>query len=115
MFTNYTWLADAPPRSVALAGPARARDVYTGIDCFGRGTYGGGGFEGLRAALEVALRAGTSVALFAPSWTWENLAARGTDESAWAAAEQKLWLDCVAPGSGAGEFALPRRAVQVPL
>ena len=38
-----------------------------GVDVFGRGTYGGGGMA-CAAAAQVALRAGTSLALFAPGW-----------------------------------------------
>lgn len=35
IFTNYTWKEKAVGESVALAGP-RNRDVYTGIDIWGR-------------------------------------------------------------------------------
>jgi hypothetical protein len=118
LFTNYTWRTEQPLASAARAG-ARRWDVYTGVDVFGRGTYGGGGWavhavrytrfsvllahwpygvcvplpfiHGLRRvsvsvwggagwggqALDVIAEAGTSVALFAPGWTWEVEAGHG--------------------------------------
>ncbi|KAF9384537.1 hypothetical protein BGX21_001275 [Mortierella sp. AD011] len=71
IFTNYTWKEPAVGESVALAGP-RSRDVYTGIDVWGRNTFGGGGYNSYKA-LEVIQREGTSCALFAPAWTYESL------------------------------------------
>ncbi|KAF9351006.1 hypothetical protein BGX26_010879 [Mortierella sp. AD094] len=71
IFTNYTWKEHAVGESVALAGP-RNRDVYTGIDVWGRNTFGGGGYNSYKA-LEVIQREGTSCALFAPAWTYESL------------------------------------------
>lgn len=54
------------------ASPAPAAvDIYTGIDVWGRGTHGGGGFN-VHAALDHVRDAGTSTALFAPAWTWES-------------------------------------------
>lgn len=46
-----TWLYRIRVAGLVQAGP-RAADVYMGVDCFGRGTYGGGGFR-----CDVALRA----------------------------------------------------------
>lgn len=46
-------------------------DVYMGIDTFGRGTWGGGGFD-VDKALGKIRRAGVSAALFAPSWTMQE-------------------------------------------
>ncbi|KAF8949506.1 hypothetical protein BGZ47_000047 [Haplosporangium gracile] len=71
IFTNYTWHERAVGESVALAGP-RNRDVYTGIDIWGRNTFGGGGFTTYKA-LEIIQRERTSCALFAPAWTYESL------------------------------------------
>jgi len=72
IFLNYGWNPNALRKCVALKVPKSRRfDVFAGIDAFGRGTYGGGGFsswEGIRAARE----AGCSAALFAPGWTVEN-------------------------------------------
>jgi mannosyl-glycoprotein endo-beta-N-acetylglucosaminidase len=53
---NYTWHAKAPGQAAAAAGN-RARDVYMGIDVFGRGTWGGGGFKS-HVALTAAFEAG---------------------------------------------------------
>lgn len=53
---NYTWHARAPAQAAAAAG-ARARQVYMGIDVFGRGTWGGGGFR-THVALAAAFDAG---------------------------------------------------------
>jgi len=66
IFVNYTWAESAPSVSAAAAAHRRY-DVYMGVDVFGRGTYGGGGMA-CAAAAQVALRAGTSLALFAPGW-----------------------------------------------
>lgn len=70
IFTNYCWKDDYPS-ACALEAKARRFDVYMGIDTFGRGTWGGGGFN-VDKALGKLRRAGVSAALFAPSWTMEN-------------------------------------------
>jgi len=44
IFTNYTWKEGVPTNSAANA-KERKHDVYSGIDCFGRGTFGGGGLN----------------------------------------------------------------------
>jgi hypothetical protein len=41
------------------------------IDIFGRGTFGGGGFEASKA-MKVVKEEGASVALFAAGWTFEK-------------------------------------------
>ncbi|KAG9300211.1 hypothetical protein G9A89_002657 [Geosiphon pyriformis] len=72
IFTNYTWRQEYPAQSAITAGKKRRRDVFTGIDIWGRKTYGGGGYTTYKA-LEVISKAKTSVALFAPAWTFEHL------------------------------------------
>ncbi|CAG8517867.1 3848_t:CDS:2 [Ambispora leptoticha] len=72
IFVNYTWQAHFPALSAARAGEIRQREVYTGIDIWGRNTYGGGGFS-THKALEIIKNARTSAALFAPAWTFEHL------------------------------------------
>ncbi|KAJ3113519.1 hypothetical protein HDU96_003301 [Phlyctochytrium bullatum] len=69
IFVNYTWHPTFPLESSSRAGPRRG-DVFTGIDVWGRNTYGGGGFN-VHKALRIIAQAGTSVALFAPGWTHE--------------------------------------------
>ncbi|CAN0505755.1 unnamed protein product, partial [Ectocarpus sp. 12 AP-2014] len=70
IFSNYAWEADYPS-ACALEAQARRYDVYMGIDTFGRGTWGGGGFD-VDKALGKIRRAGVSAALFAPAWTMEE-------------------------------------------
>ena len=53
----------------------RIRDIYVGIDVFGRGCYGGGGFACNEALDQISNeRRGKqlSVAIFAPGWTHET-------------------------------------------
>ena len=63
---------------------------YTGIDVFGRGSYGGGGFEvnvALSAIFKDESNAWTSVGLFAPGWTFEE----AKDWSDYQSRENKFW------------------------
>uniref|UniRef100_A0A6B2KYC7 FBA domain-containing protein n=1 Tax=Arcella intermedia TaxID=1963864 RepID=A0A6B2KYC7_9EUKA len=72
IFLNYGWNEKLISESSSLAGE-RKLDVFTGIDIFGRGTFGGGGFQ-THKALEVIHNQSnplTSIALFAPGWTLE--------------------------------------------
>ncbi|XP_065579981.1 uncharacterized protein LOC136039920 [Artemia franciscana] len=70
IFLNYTWKRENIEASVAAAG-IRSFDVYVGIDIFGRGTYGGGGWETWQA-VNVIRQHPLSVALFAPGWVYES-------------------------------------------
>ena len=89
LFTDYHWQAhccadaaaaatmlhSAEAASADLSGPLHsARDVWMGVDCYGRGTWGGGRMQ-CDAALTCALRAGTSAALFAAAWAYAEHAA----------------------------------------
>jgi len=78
IFLNYNWKVcekvnsidnslDTLKRHDALS---RNFDIYFGVDVFGRGTYGGGGFGSYKAFEAVADR--TSMAIFAPGWTFEQ-------------------------------------------
>ncbi|CAG8457278.1 17409_t:CDS:2 [Racocetra persica] len=69
LFTNYWYDKNGPAFSAMAAGP-RNRDVYTGIDTYGRGTYGGGGFNTFLQALEAIKHGKTSAGIFAPAWTF---------------------------------------------
>ncbi|KAL2916062.1 hypothetical protein HK105_204486 [Polyrhizophydium stewartii] len=86
-FSNYTWRRGFPEASAQLAGPARQYDVFTGIDVWGRNTFGGGGFNAHKALREI-VRAGTSVAIFAPAWTYEALGSDSFEQH-----ERRLWCD----------------------
>lgn len=44
IFLNYTWQTEMLLQSRLNAGE-RYRDVFVGIDVFGRGCFGGGGFN----------------------------------------------------------------------
>ncbi|CAG8663401.1 12197_t:CDS:2 [Cetraspora pellucida] len=69
LFTNYFYDKNGPTFSAMAAGQ-RNRDVYTGIDTYGRGTYGGGGFNTFLQALEAIKHGKTSAGIFAPAWTF---------------------------------------------
>jgi endo-beta-N-acetylglucosaminidase D len=86
IFVNYTWKRPYLDDSVRLAGERRF-DVFTGIDFFGRNTFGGGGFNAHKALREI-LTAQTSIALFAPGWTFEFFGS-----SKFPLADARLWTD----------------------
>ena len=88
IFLDYHWDEERLATTVVNAG-VRARDVCVGVDVWGRGMIGGGGWRCGEAAASATKR-GLSVALFAPAWTYE---ARGGYESIDAArrAEERLW------------------------
>lgn len=44
IFLNYAWKEKGLAQSVTEAG-VRALDVYVGVDVYGRGCFGGGGFN----------------------------------------------------------------------
>ncbi|KAI9360410.1 glycosyl hydrolase family 85-domain-containing protein [Zopfochytrium polystomum] len=85
IFVNYTWKEDFPLKSAQLAASIesngsskigqnprdRTLDVFTGIDVWGRNTFGGGGFN-VHKALRKISTSSTSVAIFAPGWTYET-------------------------------------------
>jgi Glycosyl hydrolase family 85 len=61
--------------------------VFTGIDVYGRNTYGGGGFQ-THLALRPIKQSGTSAAIFAPAWTVERCPPGTTDPSE---LEERFW------------------------
>ena len=82
IFLNYTWKCDnkdsqqdgslVSPDNLAnsisaLDNDSRRTDIFVGVDVFGRGCLGGGGFE-CSKPLEEIRRRGLSVAIFAPGW-----------------------------------------------
>eukprot|EP00094_Tigriopus_californicus_P010058 TCALIF_09699-PA protein Name:"Similar to ENGASE Cytosolic endo-beta-N-acetylglucosaminidase (Homo sapiens)" AED:0.13 eAED:0.13 QI:0/-1/0/1/-1/1/1/0/383 len=83
IFLNYTWSEDHLRSSKShlnrnesiseeLDWSHRAHDIFVGIDVFGRGCFGGGGFN-TKQALEQARSNQFSVAIFAPGWTYETI------------------------------------------
>jgi len=79
MYLDYRWetgqrLLESVARASQLNRPAK--DIYVGIDVYGRGKMpGGGGFRTFEA-FDVAWSTGASVALFAPAWTMQVAAPR---------------------------------------
>lgn len=75
IFLNYTWNTGNLQSTAELAKSCgRLQDVYVGVDIFGRGCFGNGGFN-TDAAMEVAASLDLSVALFGIGWTHEKLEA----------------------------------------
>lgn len=71
IFLNYTWKVENLENSISNLDDLRRRfDVFVGVDVFGRGCIGGGGFE-CKVPLELIREKNLSVALFAPGWTHE--------------------------------------------
>jgi hypothetical protein len=89
IFLNYAWSARGLRASAAAAG-ARARDVLVGVDVWGRGCPGGGGWR-TGGAAAAAVASGTSLALFAPAWTYEAGGGCEGGADAARALEEKLW------------------------
>ncbi|PFH47313.1 glycoside hydrolase family 85 protein [Amanita thiersii Skay4041] len=121
-FSNYTWPTSYPnlmaqyfhsinPTLLTSTIPAPVlptpsslhsltqQDVFVGVDVWGRGTYGGGGF-GTHLALEIVSpdSLGMSAAIFAPGWTWETRENDiGRTWEKWWDEEVTLWAGAV-PG-----------------
>ncbi|KAI9353768.1 glycoside hydrolase [Obelidium mucronatum] len=76
IFVNYTWKQSYPEETAKLVSSAsgvdRRKDVFFGIDVWGRNTFGGGGFNVHKALREIT-KHGLSTALFAQAWTYEFL------------------------------------------
>ncbi|KAL3691426.1 hypothetical protein R1sor_005077 [Riccia sorocarpa] len=87
IFTNYHWQEHWARESGDLAD-GRRFDVYMGVDVFGRGTFGGGGYQ-CDVALKAAKEAQVSAALFAPGWTYEN----NEDDERWWRSIYSCWPD----------------------
>ncbi|XP_050394531.1 cytosolic endo-beta-N-acetylglucosaminidase [Patella vulgata] len=72
IYLNYNWtenkLSKSKERSLAADRPF---DVYVGIDVFGRGTPGDGGYN-TREALDMVRQHELSTAIFAQGWVYET-------------------------------------------
>ncbi|KAJ3341644.1 hypothetical protein HDU91_000681, partial [Kappamyces sp. JEL0680] len=101
IFVNYTWTLEKIRESAANARERRC-SVYTGIDVWGRNTFGGGQFNVHKALREIR-RVGTSVAIFAPAWTFEHL---GPEQ--FPTHEKKFWLDSSLPLGTEAECAMDK-------
>ncbi|KAI0311227.1 glycosyl hydrolase family 85-domain-containing protein [Amylostereum chailletii] len=113
-FTNYTWGADYPLLTAQYfanldpaltlsqsrhSAPKTLQDVYVGIDVFGRGSHGGGGFGSYKALEHIEPSSlGLSAALFGQGWTWESEQDNpGWSWDAWWEYDRKLWLGPASP------------------
>ncbi|XP_051161564.1 cytosolic endo-beta-N-acetylglucosaminidase [Leptopilina boulardi] len=71
IFLNYNWTERGLASSLILAKKEnREKDVYVGLDVWGRGCPGGGGFNSAYA-IKLIRKHGLSVAIFAQGWTHE--------------------------------------------
>ena len=70
LWINYTW-KEGDPNTMRDAAGDRRGDVFIGVDCFGRGTYGGGGLN-TYVPVEAINLAGMNVGLFGCCWPYEH-------------------------------------------
>lgn len=56
IFLNYGWSEAQLMRSAGAAGRDRLSDVYVGVDVFGRGCFGGGGYNSKAVSKAFLLR-----------------------------------------------------------
>ncbi|CAL1679436.1 unnamed protein product [Lasius platythorax] len=72
IFLNYNWTESKLGNSCMFAKELGRdiKDIYVGLDVWGRGCPGGGGFNSAYA-LDLIRKQGLSVAIFAPGWTHE--------------------------------------------
>uniref|UniRef100_A0A1I8JMV4 Mannosyl-glycoprotein endo-beta-N-acetylglucosaminidase n=1 Tax=Macrostomum lignano TaxID=282301 RepID=A0A1I8JMV4_9PLAT len=74
---NYCWTADllkstAGRLAELQSSSSSALTVYVGVDCFGRGCPGGGGFNCSEAVRMIVENQQLGVGLFAPGWAYET-------------------------------------------
>ncbi|KAA8498207.1 Cytosolic endo-beta-N-acetylglucosaminidase [Porphyridium purpureum] len=92
-FSNYAWTCASLVRTQQRATHLRrSQDVFMGIDVFGRGTYGGGGFNTPETLALVHMH-GLSCAIFAPGWTHECATDTGATEDSSEARERVFWIE----------------------
>ncbi|KZT35230.1 hypothetical protein SISSUDRAFT_1008983, partial [Sistotremastrum suecicum HHB10207 ss-3] len=105
MFTNYTWPITYPAltKKYLSSIPSSLRrdkspsSIWVGVDVWGRGSHGGGGYGSYKAIEHVAEAEekgeGLSVALFGQAWTWESEQDKeGWDWESWWSYEKGLWV-----------------------
>ncbi|KAJ3797013.1 glycoside hydrolase family 85 protein [Lentinula aff. detonsa] len=110
LFSNYTWRNNYPSLTAqyflsldsSLTGDVtshphihqkKLQDIYMGVDVWGRGSHGNGGFGAFKAISHIAPSSlGLSVALFGQAWTWESEQDKtGWSWDSWWTYERKLW------------------------
>jgi endo-beta-N-acetylglucosaminidase D len=94
IFLNYTWKKEDLEISIEIAN--RLKDIskiFVGIDVFGRGCFGGGGFNTDLAIREIdSVSRDLSIALFAPGWVYEVLGSEDFSKN-----NQKFWKKLCLP------------------
>ncbi|CAI9722477.1 cytosolic endo-beta-N-acetylglucosaminidase-like isoform X1 [Octopus vulgaris] len=71
IFLNYCWNEEGLKRTKKISAQKnRTYDVFVGVDVFGRGCYGGGGYSSNKA-LKIIRDVGLSAAIFANGWVFE--------------------------------------------
>lgn len=102
VFCNYWWRPQNLEATKACLSSSALRhrlgDVFFGLDVFGRGTYGEGGFDSWRAMHAIREASPSfSTALFAPGWTVEaevlqHSLATPAGHARWRLDDWYLWL-----------------------
>ncbi|KAF7984889.1 hypothetical protein HWV62_10885 [Athelia sp. TMB] len=125
-FTNYTWAPHYPSLTASyflslnpaltqidhsIIQPKSLRDIFIGVDVWGRGSHGGGGFGCYKAISHVDPKGiGLSVALFGQAWSWESEQDKpGWTWETWWDYERKLWLGPANKGHDVFVPEAPRR------
>ena len=72
IFLNYTWKPEKHLEQSVIEAGERLKDVFVGVDVFGRNCFGGGGWN-TRAAVREATSRGLSVAIFAQGRTFVEI------------------------------------------
>jgi mannosyl-glycoprotein endo-beta-N-acetylglucosaminidase len=85
------------PESYSQRTTKTVQDIYMGVDVWGRGSHGGGGFGSYKALTHIAPESlGLSVALFGQAWTWESEQDKpGWSWDKWWEYDSKLWVGSV--------------------
>ncbi|XP_013781671.2 cytosolic endo-beta-N-acetylglucosaminidase-like [Limulus polyphemus] len=84
IYVNYTWKEENLNHTCQESG-LRKSDVFMGVDVFGRGTLGGGGFN-IDEPLKLIGDYNLSAAIFAPGWVQETLGKENFTEN-----QYKFW------------------------
>ncbi|BES95801.1 Glycosyl hydrolase family 85 [Nesidiocoris tenuis] len=87
IFLNYGWTEECLQISLRNA-EERNLDVYVGVDVFGRGCLGGGGFNCCEP-MSMIRRYNLSAAIFAPGWVHETL--EEDEEHTFLQRDYKFW------------------------
>lgn len=94
--------------------PKLLNDIYMGVDVWGRGSYGGGGFGSYKALQCIdPERLGLSAAIFGQAWSWETRQDEpGFTWDVWWDYERKLW---VGPDNTGDVVKVPENESPIPL